>query len=110
MAPGASIVLVETPTSENEGTTGFPQIVTAEKYVLRHKLGQVISQSFAATEQTFPSQAALRNLRSAYQLAASDHVTVLAATGDEGATQLQVQHGGPVHQPARCPGRPPTRW
>ena len=55
MAPGASIVLVETPTAENEGTTGFPEIVTAENYVLQHKLGQVISQSFAATEQTFPS-------------------------------------------------------
>ncbi len=89
IAPGASIVLAETPTSENEGTTGFPQIVTAEKYVLAHKLGQVISQSFAATEQTFPSQGALRHLRSAYQLAAKDHVTVLAATGDEGATSYQ---------------------
>jgi subtilase family serine protease len=86
MAPGASIVLVETPTSENEGTTGFPQIVTAERYVLRHKLGQVISQSFAATEQTFPSVASILSFRSAYQLAARDHVTVLAATGDTGAT------------------------
>jgi subtilase family serine protease len=89
MAPSASILLVETPTSENEGTTGFPQIVTAEKYVLKHKLGQVISQSFAATEQTFPSRAALRRLRGAYQLAAKDHVTVLAATGDQGATSLR---------------------
>jgi subtilase family serine protease len=89
MAPGASIVLVETPTSENEGTTGFPQIVTAEKYVLRHKLGQVISQSFAATEQTFPSKASLLALRGAYKLAATDHVTVLAATGDEGATSYR---------------------
>jgi subtilase family serine protease len=89
MAPGASIVLVETPTSENEGTTGFPQIVTAERYVLKHKLGQVISQSFAATEQTFSAKsdyAAIQNLRAAYKLAAADHVTVLAATGDEGAT------------------------
>ena len=34
MAPGASILLVETPTSENEGTTGFPQIVAAEEYVI----------------------------------------------------------------------------
>jgi subtilase family serine protease len=89
MAPGAHIVLVETPTSENEGTTGFPQIVTAEKYVLRHKLGQVISQSFAATEQTFSPKSdyrAIRDLRGAYRLAAADHVTVLAATGDQGAT------------------------
>jgi subtilase family serine protease len=86
MAPGASIVLVETPTSENEGTTGFPQIVAAERYVLQHKLGQVISQSFAATEQTFPSVASILSFRSAFQLAARDHVTVLAATGDTGAT------------------------
>ena len=59
MAPGAKILLVETPTSENEGTTGFPQIVSAEEYVIGHHLGQVISQSFSATEQTFPSRASL---------------------------------------------------
>jgi subtilase family serine protease len=88
MAPDARIILVETPTSENEGTTGFPQIVTAETYVLRHRLGQVISQSFAATEQTFPSRESLLRLRSAYVLAARDHVTVLAASGDGGATSL----------------------
>jgi subtilase family serine protease len=89
IAPGASIVLVETPTSENEGTTGFPQIVTAERYVLRHKLGQVISQSFAATEQTFPSTSALLAFRGPYALAARDGVTVVAATGDQGATSFE---------------------
>ena len=92
MAPRASIVLVETPTSENEGTTGFPQIVTAEKYVLRHRLGQVISQSFSAAEQTFSRKsdfAAIRNLRGAYQLAYRDHVTVVDATGDLGATSYK---------------------
>jgi subtilase family serine protease len=89
IAPGARILLVETPTSENEGTTGFPQIVAAEEYVLRHKLGQVISQSFAATEQTFPSASSVLALRAAYKLAAGDHVTVLAATGDNGATSDQ---------------------
>ncbi len=89
MAPGARIILVETPTSENEGTTGFPQIVAAERYVLRHRLGQVITQSFAATEQTFPSVSSILSFRGAYQLAARDHVTVLAATGDTGATSDQ---------------------
>ncbi len=89
MAPRARLVLVETPTSENEGTTGFPQIVIAEEYVLRHKLGQVISQSFAATEQTFPSTSSLLGLRGAYELAARDHVTVLSATGDQGATSSE---------------------
>jgi subtilase family serine protease len=86
MAPDARIVLAETPTSENEGTTGFPQIVAAERYALRHRLGQVISQSFDATEQTFPSKKSLLRLRAAVSMALRDHVTVLAASGDTGAT------------------------
>jgi subtilase family serine protease len=87
MAPGAKILLVETPTAENEGRTGFPQIVTAEEYVIRHHLGGVISQSLSATEGTFRSAAAIRQLRGAYQLAARPayRVTVLASTGDSGA-------------------------
>jgi subtilase family serine protease len=86
MAPAAAIVLVETPTAETEGPTGFPQIVAAENYVLRHHLGQVISQSFGATEETFSSPAQLLALRGPYELAARDHVTVLAAAGDNGAS------------------------
>ena len=86
MAPGANILLVETPVAETEGTAGMPQIVKAENYVINHHLGQVISQSFGATEQTFPSTASIQGLRSAYFNAARNHVTVLAATGDAGAT------------------------
>ena len=90
IAPGASILLVETPVSETEGVHGFPQIVTAEEYVLRHHLGDVISQSFSATEQTFPSGAAVQALRGAYQLAQRDHVTVLTASGDSGAADVKL--------------------
>jgi subtilase family serine protease len=91
MAPAAGILLVETPTSENEGTSGFPQIVRAESYVISHHLGGVISQSFGATEQTFPSRTSLLRLRGAYLLAArpANDVTVLAATGDQGAAGLR---------------------
>jgi subtilase family serine protease len=88
MAPGASILLVETPTAENEGRTGFPQIVQAEEYVIRRHLGQVISQSFGATEETFASARSLTSLRGAYKLAAQPgyRVTVLGASGDAGAS------------------------
>jgi subtilase family serine protease len=89
MAPGAKILLVETPTSENEGTTGFPQIVRAEEYVINHRLGGVISQSFSATEQTFPSARSLLALRGAYLDAARKGVTVLAASGDSGAADTK---------------------
>jgi subtilase family serine protease len=90
MAPRARIVLVETPVSENEGRSGFPQIVTAEKYVLEHRLGGVISQSFGASEQTFPKEG-LRGLRAAYLEAArpSHNVTIVSASGDGGATDYR---------------------
>ena len=87
MAPRARIVLAETPVSENEGRSGFPQIETAEKYVLAHRLGGVISQSFGATEETFP-KGTIRPLRGAYLEAArkANRVTVVSASGDFGAT------------------------
>jgi subtilase family serine protease len=88
VAPGANLLLVETPVSETEGVHGFPQIVTAEQYVLRHHLGDVISQSFSATEKTFPSPASVDALRGAYQQAARAGVTVLAASGDSGAADV----------------------
>jgi subtilase family serine protease len=88
IAPGASIVLVETPVAETEGVTGFPQIIQAEKFVIDHHIGDVISQSFSATEQTFAAKAAVDALRSAYLDAERHHVTVLAATGDNGAANV----------------------
>ena len=88
LAPGANILLVETPVSETEGVTGFPQIVTAEKYVISHGLGDVISQSFSATEETFKNYAQLKPLRAAYVAAATHNVTVLAASGDSGAADV----------------------
>jgi subtilase family serine protease len=90
MAPRARIVLAETPVSENEGTSGFPQIETAEKYVIAHRLGGVISQSFGATEQTFP-KGTLRPLRGAYLEAArpANDITVVSASGDLGATDYR---------------------
>jgi subtilase family serine protease len=90
IAPGANILLVETPVNETEGVTGFPQIVEAENYVINHNLGDVISQSFGATEETFPSPASIFHLRSAYQNAYAHGVTVLAATGDSGVADVEL--------------------
>jgi subtilase family serine protease len=89
IAPGAKILLVETPGGGPAGTVSMAQIITAEKYVIRHHLGDVISQSFGATEQAIGS-AAIRSLRSAYTAAYANHVTVLAASGDTGAAGLEA--------------------
>ena len=88
-APGANIVLAETPTDETEGVQGFPEIVTAENYIINHHLADVISQSFGATEETFPNAQAIRGLRSAFENARAHNVTVLAGSGDTGATNYE---------------------
>ncbi|MEZ0089001.1 S8 family serine peptidase [Streptacidiphilus sp. EB129] len=91
IAPDAKIVLVETAVSETEGTTGFPEMMNAEKSMIDSGVGDVISQSFGATENTFPGFAqgdysSLTNLRYAFQDALKHGVTVLGASGDNGAT------------------------
>jgi subtilase family serine protease len=89
IAPGAKILLVETPGGGRSGTAALSPILTAEKYVIRHHLGDVISQSFGITEQDIGS-AAIRSLRGAYTAAYANHVTVLAASGDTGAAGLEA--------------------
>ncbi len=104
MAPGANILLVETPVDETLGVQGFPEIVEAENYVINHHLGDVISQSFGATEQTFPSKFSILALRSAYFNALVHRVTVLSASGDGGATDdsaLDTSDGAANYYPFR---------
>jgi subtilase family serine protease len=84
IAPGASIVLVETPAAETPSGGGFAQFMAAENYVIAHSLGDVISQSFALPEQNFPSRSYILRLRYAYLNAYRHHVTVLAASNDFG--------------------------
>lgn len=103
MAPGAGILVVTTPTSETEGLQGFPEIVAAERFVLDHDLGDVISQSFGATEQTFPSAASVLGLRASFEAARRQGVTVLAASGDNGAT-------GPFPDGSCCYQTPVVSW
>ncbi|WP_371680790.1 S8 family serine peptidase [Streptomyces sp. NBC_01276] len=95
MAPDAKIVLVETAVAETEGTTGLPEMMDAEKSLIDRGIGDVITQSFGATENTFPGFdkgdfSSIKNLRYAFEAAARKHVTVLASSGDGGATDYNA--------------------
>ena len=94
IAPGAKIVLAETPVAEVEGTSGLPEMMNAEKSLIDRGIGDVISQSFGATENTFPgfssgNFSSLLNLRYAFKDAQAHGVTVLASSGDDGATDAE---------------------
>ena len=110
MAPGANILLVETPVTETEGVHGFPEIVKAENYVIKHHLADVISQSFGASEATFPTAQSVLDLRSAFKAAQQANVSVLASSGDSGAADVADNSGSRTCCTRRPAGRPPTRW
>ena len=107
MAPGANILLVETPVAETVGVQGFPEMIEAENYVIDHNLADVITQSFGAPERSFPSAQSLLNLRSAYVNAEAHNVTVLAAAGDAGPTD-ESNAAGTLYYTVRSPGWPAT--
>jgi len=90
MAPEANILLVETPipSYQNPIIAGDSQVAEAENYVVDNHLGDVISQSFGQAEQTFPSLAYLNSLSTPYANAYEHGITVLASSGDEGATSF----------------------
>jgi subtilase family serine protease len=95
IAPAAKIVLVETPVAETEGTTGLPEMMNAEQALIKAGVGDVITQSFGATENTFPGvdqgdNSSLTSLRYAFKEAQKRGVTVLASSGDAGATDAEA--------------------
>ncbi|MFD7644811.1 S8 family serine peptidase [Kitasatospora sp. NPDC059795] len=101
VAPDAHIVLVETGVAETEGVTGLPEMMDAEKSLMQHRDVDVISQSFGATENTFPgfdkgNFKSIESLRYAFKFAAAKDVTVLAASGDNGATDA-MENGSDLY-------------
>jgi subtilase family serine protease len=93
MAPGAAIVLMTSPVDETQGVQGLPQFLALEQYALDHHLGKIISQSWAATENTLFFDSAgpggpkvIEDFLALERRAANERVTVLAAAGDNGTS------------------------
>jgi len=107
MAPGANILLVTTPTAETLGVQGFPDMMNAEQFVVDHHLANVISQSFASTEEAFGSTTSLMELRHAFISAAANGVTVLGSSGDFGSAGVVKT---PVHQGGSLLPNPAVWW
>jgi subtilase family serine protease len=107
IAPMANILLVHSNNAETLGVQGFPQMMKAEDYVVSNHLAQVISQSFASAEDAFNGTASLQNLRYAFQNAAANGVTVLAASGDGGTANLRK---APVGQGFSLIPYPTVEW
>jgi subtilase family serine protease len=106
IAPQANILLMTTNPAETLGVQGFPAMMNAEQFIVDHHEATVISQSFAAAEESFGSTQSLLNLRHAYISAASSGVTVLASSGDSGTANILKE---PVKNPQVIPF-PTVEW
>jgi subtilase family serine protease len=107
MAPMANILLVHSNNAETLGVQGFPNMMKAEDYVVSNHLAQVISQSFASSEDAFGSYQSLLNLRYAFKNAAANGVTVLGSSGDDGSTNFMK---APVHSGGALIPYPAVEW
>jgi subtilase family serine protease len=82
-------------------------MMAAEKYVVDNHLADVISQSFASSEDAFASTQSLEILRHAFKSAAQNGVSVLAASGDGGTANSRLQ---PVGQGGSTFPFPTVEW
>jgi len=87
IAPGATIDLVVARSDQD------PDILAAQQYVVRHNLGDVLSQSFGQGETCMaPSVFAAQH--QVFKTAASEGMTVFASAGDSGAAQADCTGTG----------------
>ena len=106
IAPQANILLMTTNPAETLGVQGFPAMMNAEQFIVDHHEATVISQSFAAAEETFWGAQSLQNLRHAFISAANNGVTVLGSSGDGGSAN---NYFTPVKNPRVIPF-PSVEW
>jgi subtilase family serine protease len=90
-APDANIVLVEAAQDD------LQHLMDAVQYAVRHKLGNVISLSWGAPEPTL-GQDFVSSDSSIFSQAASSHITIVASSGDSGASG-QDDNGKYYHHP-----------
>src|SRR5215467_4302359 len=90
LAPDANIVVLTSPIAETEGTFGLPEFRQLIQYAIDHHLGNIISNSWGASEATLKDQAGQQEIQkwdALLQMATTqDGITVFASSGDGGAT------------------------
>ncbi len=90
IAPDAKIVVLTSPVAETEGTIGLPEFRQLLHYTLDHKLGNIVSQSWGASELTLQdatSQQELALWNTIFENATLHQgITFFASSGDNGST------------------------
>src|SRR5437879_1014584 len=91
IAPGANIVVLTSPVAETEGVVGLPEFRQLEQYAIDHHLGNIISQSWGASEATLADTAGRQEVQkwdAFFQKTTQAGMTYLTSSGDNGATDV----------------------
>ena len=99
-APGAKLVLVEVAKED------LQHLALGVQYAVQHRLGNVISLSWGAPEQAV-GRAFVNTYSSIFSQAASSHITVVASSGDSGASGQQDDGSYYRHPVANWPATSP---
>jgi subtilase family serine protease len=93
IAPDAGIVVLTSPVDETEGTNGLPEFRQLEQYAVTNHLGNIISQSFGASEVTLKKEIdplgpqEIQKWDAFFKQATTQQgITFFASSGDGGAT------------------------
>jgi subtilase family serine protease len=96
-------VLLVSPVAETEGTVGLPEFLKLEQYALSHHLGNIISQSWGASEVTLKDAAGQQEIHQwdtfYKQATTANGISIFSSSGDNGATDytdLQASHLSPT--------------
>ena len=92
IAPGAKIVLVLAQSPETV------DVLAAERYIVEHHVGDVVSMSYTETEGCEPtsSQEEEANI---FKAGVEDGITFVAGSGDEGAVAPNCEFTAPLPEP-----------
>lgn len=89
LAPGANIIVLQSPVSETQGIVGLPEYRQLEQYIINHRLGNIVSQSWGASELTLQDAQGLQELQKwdalLRQGTITNHITYFSSSGDNGA-------------------------
>ena len=90
IAPGAKIVVLESPVAETEGTFGLPEFRKLVQYAIDNQIGNVVSLRWDASELTLQDAAGQQEAQQWNDLlqngTTNHHITYFATSGSSGAT------------------------
>jgi subtilase family serine protease len=107
IAPEAKIVVLTSPVAETQGVVGLPEFRWLQQYAVDNHLGNVVSQSYGASELSLDDAAGrdeLQQWNDFYRRATTQQeMTFLASSGDGGATNYATADDARTRQLASVP-------